>query len=383
MKQIICLSTTNWHPLPTRKQQVMSRLKDARILYFEPPVTYAAPLKDPAARERLTAHKADGEHITDAITVYAMPPVLPLYNRNRTINKLNQRKLGAFVKRIAEKHGFVDPVLWVYSPAYADIVPYIPHSSLVYDCVDRHSAYQGLIDVQVVDGMEADLAKQAQTVFATAKGLYETLKTYNDKTYLVPNGANFDLFHKAADDKLPFPDALFNVKPPVLGFVGALQECIDYQLVAYAAKQKPEWTFLFLGKALPNADLSILRGIPNVHFLGLIPHKQLPNYMARFDVCLNLFRAGALSQDVSPLKFYEYLATGKPIVSTPQPLQVLDYADSIYIAATEQEFVDCCQRAITEHNKYTTRQRIEYGRAASWDARVLEMERILAENGMW
>lgn len=383
MKQVICLSTSNWYPIPTRKQQVMSRLKNARVLYFEPPVTYLAPWKDPQARERLTAFKGDGEHITDNLTVYAMPPVLPLYNKKRFINKMNQRKLGHFVRSICEKHGFEKPLLWVYSPSYADIVKYIPHGGLVYDCVDRHSAYKGLIDPAVVDAMEAELAKQANVVFATAKGLHDTLKNVNEHSYFIPNGASFELFNKVAtENDLPFPDKLFNIKSPIFGFVGALQECIDYSLIEYAAKQRPDWSFVFLGKKLPQADISQIEGLPNVHLLGLVPHKQLPDYIARFSVCLNLFRPGDLSRDVSPLKFYEYLATGKPIVSTPQPLQVLDYADAIFVAETPREFVAACQKALDESNRWSVTQRIAYGRAASWDSRVLEMERILAENNL-
>ena len=382
MKQIVCLSTSNWHPTPTRKQQVMSRLKDAEILYFEPPVTWLAPLKDPGARGRLRAGKT-GERVKDGLTVYATPPVLPFYNKLRWVNALNMRRQARFVKKIMAAHGFENPLLWAYSPTAADIAGRIPHSGLVYDCVDRHSAYKGLITPAVVDGMEADLARAAGTVFATAKGLADTLKAYNERTFLIPNGANFELFNRASGD-LPAPAAFDGVSGPVFGFVGALQECVDYSMVRHAALEEPGWTFVFAGSQIPGADLSPLVGLPNVRLLGLVPHDELPPYVAQFDVCLNLFKTGKLAQDVSPLKFYEYLAAGKPIVSTPQPLQVLDYADSVYIAATGPEFTACCRRALDEARNperpdaaAARRRRVEYGRAASWDARVAEIERLI------
>ena len=384
MRQIICISTANWHPFPTRKQQVMGRITGGRILYFDPPVTYAAPLKDPGTKPRLKAYRDEGEALGKWLTIFAAPPVLPMYNKYRWVNKINQRKLAGYIRKKMEDYGFQKPILWTYTPTSADILDRIPHSAVVYDCVDRHAAYQGLIDPAVVNRMEEDLAKRADVVFATAQGLYDTLKNYNEQTFLVPNGANFEAFHKAAGDvELPFPDELFNVKNPILGFVGMLQECIDYRLVAHAAEVHPDWTFVFIGEPLPGVDISMLQNRKNVRLLGFKPHRDLPRYLARFDVCLNLFRAGDLSRDVSPLKFYEYLATGKPIVSTPQPEQVLGYTDVVYLAGTPEEFVGACQRAITERDAWKKRQRIEFGRAASWDARVADMENILKARGVF
>jgi hypothetical protein len=111
-------------------------------------------------------------------------------------------------------------------------------------------------------------------------------------------------------------------------------------------------------------------------------YDDLPAYIQNFDVCLNVFRDGNLSKDVSPLKFYEYLATGKPVVSTPQPEQVLGYSDSVYIAYGESDFIAKCETAMSEPDDEKTNLRITYARACSWDARVREMEEILAGNGV-
>ncbi|MBR2080956.1 MAG: hypothetical protein IJ980_04915, partial [Oscillospiraceae bacterium] len=92
MKQIVCLATSPWYPIPTRKQQVMSRLPDAEILYFDPAVSYLAPLKDKSAKEKIRAYREKGVKPQENITVYTLPPVLPFFNRFRFINKLNQRR---------------------------------------------------------------------------------------------------------------------------------------------------------------------------------------------------------------------------------------------------------------------------------------------------
>ena len=146
MKQIVCLATSPWHPIPTRKQQVMGRLQDFEILYFDPSISYLAPLKDPAAKEKLQAYKGPEEVVQPGLTVCALPPVLPFFNKYRFINRLNQRRMARFVRKKMKAHGFEKPILWVYSPVCADLVDHVPHSALVYDCVDRHSAYGGLMN---------------------------------------------------------------------------------------------------------------------------------------------------------------------------------------------------------------------------------------------
>ena len=372
MNQIVCVSTSPWHPIPTRKQQVMRRLEDAEVLYFDPPVTWLAPLKDRSAREKLRAWKKPGERVTEHVTAYATPPVLPFFNRFRFINRLNQRRLARFIRKKIKKHGFSEPVLWCYSPSSADLAPHVPHRALVYDCVDRHSAYGGLMKPELVDRMEADLAAQADQVFATAQALAERLKQYNETAVCIPNGANYELFARAQKAR-PCPEELRDLPRPILGFVGALQPCIEYSYLVAAAQAHPQWSFVLIGGEKPGADLAALRLLPNVHFLGLRPHDQLPDYIAQFSLCLNLFAENALSRDVSPLKFYEYLATGKPIVSTPQPQQVLQFADAIEIAGTAAAFVRACERAVEDTDSVRREKRIEYGKKSAWDARVAEI----------
>ncbi len=382
MKKIVCISTSPWYPIPTRKQQVMRRLQDAEILYFDPPVSYLAPLKDPAAREKLRAYRAPGQAVQEHITVYALPPVLPFFNRFRLINRLNQRRLARFIRKKMAAHGFgADTLLWCYSPSSADLAPLLPHSALVYDCVDRHSAYGGQMNPAVVDRMEEDLARQADQVFATADALAERLRAFNESAVCIPNGAEYELFAQAQQPQ-PCPEELQALPRPMLGFVGALQPCIEYAYLSAAAQAHPEWSIVLIGGEKPGADLALLKTLPNVHFLGLKPHNELPKYMAQFSLCLNLFDSGPLSRDVSPLKFYEYLATGKPVVSTPQPQQVLQFRDAIFVAGSEQEFVRACEQALEDRDPARAARRAEYGRQSSWDARVAQLTEVLHQRGI-
>jgi glycosyltransferase involved in cell wall biosynthesis len=130
-------------------------------------------------------------------------------------------------------------------------------------------------------------------------------------------------------------------------------------------------------------DLTSLEKYSNIKFVGLVPQNELPEHIRNFDVCLNVFREGRLSKDVSPLKFYEYLATGKPIASTKEPLQVMDYADVVYIGETIEDFVVKCGEALMESDPLKKKKRMEYGKACSWDERVKQMERTLRDKGIF
>lgn len=384
---IVCLSTTNYHPLPTRKQNVMTRLRNSDVLYFDPPVTLLAPLKDRKTLPYLSRCKQPGEQVQghENITVYALPPVLPFFNKYRSINRVNQKRQAAFVRQIMQKHGFGgETVLWCYSPTACDILPHLPHRALVYDCVDRHSAYKGQITPAVVDQMERNLAASADQVFATAVGLWETLTKVNSTALMIPNGAAYEIFSRVYTeaDTLSCPAEMRELKHPVFGFVGMLQECIDYRKLMALAERRPDATVFLIGRALPGVDLSPLQRYPNIVIHGLVPQQELPAYLAQFDVCLNVFREGALSRDVSPLKFYEYLATGKPVVSTREPLQVEDFSDVVYIARDESDFLTLCDKAALERDADKTAARLEYGRQCSWTERVRQMENVLYRKGV-
>ena len=382
MNKIVCLSTSNWYPFPTRKQHVMQRLSNAEVLYFDPPVTYLAPVKDKKTFGRLFRWMKKPVQPKPNITVYACPPVLPFYNKVRFLNKLNQKKIARFVRRRMKRHGFTNPVLWCYSPMSADAVGKIPHKALVYDCVDRHSAYKGLINEKTVNEMERKLASGADQVIATAIGLYDTLESYNPHTVMLPNGVNFEHFNAAAVEDLPVPEDMKDLPRPIIGFSGMLQECIDYDAIEAVAKRHPDWSVALVGGPMPGVNLDYLHDYPNIHFLGMKPYAQMPAYLRAFDVCMNAFRAGRLSKDVSPLKFFEYMASGRPIVSTPQPEQVLGYTDAVYITHSPQDFVDKCELALREPDVTKTKLRITYAKSCSWEARVREMEELLTTRGI-
>ena len=201
----------------------------------------------------------------------------------------------------------------------------------------------------------------------------EGLRVFEKPVRPLPDGVDFDVYFGASERNLPFPDDLFCVKNPIIGHLGPVDADVNLQTVEMAAAAHPEWAFVFVGPV--RTDISVWEGIPNIHLLGEKPPGHLPAYISRFDVCINT----AKTESASPQKLYVYLAAGKPIVSAPHPAQALDYTEAVYLAGTPEEFILCCKKAIGERDAWKVRRRVEYGRAASWDARAAELERMIKE----
>jgi glycosyltransferase involved in cell wall biosynthesis len=274
-------------------------------------------------------------------------------------------RLSNYVNRTLRTKGFGQPVLWVTSPEYSEPAKRVERSALIYD------ASEG-----VPPPGDKTLAGMADVILVSTAAQEARVKPYGKPTLLLPNGVPFELFHR--EENLPFPDDLFNVRNPIIGHLGALDRDVDLRYIEASAKAQPDWSFVFVGP-VTDADVTPLEGLRNVFLLGHKPHKTLPVYVSRFDVCVNIAR----NIDASPMKLYSYLATGKPVVSTPHPAQTLDYTEVLTIAATHGEFIAGIRKALRERDAWRVRRRIEYGRAASWDARIANLERTMKELGIF
>lgn len=372
-KEVVCISSTNWYPIPTRKQQVMSRLPDDyEILYVEPPITVISPLKDSSMAFKLTAFLKGAIPVKDNIKVYSPPPILPFGNIYGWLNKINQWWLSLFIKRQLQKNNMTKPLVWTYMPNSLDLVKTLPQEGLIYDCVDEHSEYQGFINKEQMLHMERQLIEACDLFFVTAQGLYETKSKYNPNTYLIPNGANFQLFNKADQEDTPVAAEIASLPSPIIGFIGVIQEWIDLKLIEKVAKDNRDGSVVLIGPVGAGIDVSSLQALPNVHLLGKKKPAELPNYIKAFDVCLNPFRQSALTKNVSPLKFYEYLATGKPIVTVDMPA-IHQFADCVLIAKDDDDFLQKVKQAVAEDSRELKEKRIARGRESSWENKVAEM----------
>jgi len=353
-QDIICVSTVDWEPLWTRKQQIMSRLPASnRILYIEPPQSFIAHLKDPGLRDTVSHCGQPAQRLQDNLWRYKPRRVIPFASRYPGINPLNQRRLAAEIQAQADLIGMKNPIIWTYNHTSCDLFAQLRHQLLIYDCVDEHGAYAGF-NAGLVRGMEKRLVEAADVTFCTARGLYEVRQAWAREIWLSPNAADVEHFSRADTAEIVVAPELRELPHPVLGFIGALKEWIDLDLFAAAATAFPEGSVVIVGPVGAGLDVSELKKYPNLHFLGRKSKDDLPSYLAGMDVCLNPFRQDELTASVSPLKFYEYLASGRPVASVPMP-ELAEFDDIVEFGAGPQGFVQAIRRALEDSSRKNKR----------------------------
>lgn len=362
MKEIICLSNEAWSATPGRTQQLVTRLRDTKILYFAP----AASMRDPSW------HKP-GRKVRPNVTAFTLPPVLIQDERFSSMFHLFQQRLGRFIQERSDRHRFRSPLLWTCSPAHVHLLDQLDYSGLVYDC-DREWDELPL-------PWEGTLAHAADVVFAASPELQERLSPCSANIALLPNGVNFPLFSKdsGAQRRDPFP----GLSGPVLGWAGTIHADLDLSPLIYAAQARPDWNFLLLGRrSSDNPWLRRLSRLPNVILQDPCPLLEVPEYLERCGVLLNFLRTGQPYSDVIPGRLYEYLSTGKPIVSMLWPDQVERFPDVIYGADSPEELVRLCAQALEEDRGWVCARRRDYGAHAAWSVRSGEVQRILETAGL-
>lgn len=376
-QDIICIAGVDFEPLWARTQQLVWRFPASnRIVYIETPLSIMSPIKDPTLWYKWRLWRQGIRKCKDNLYLFSPPLLLPFANRFRWINRINQRIMAGVLRRVAAQLGFRDPLLLTYLPNTVDMLDYLPTKLVVYDCVDEHSAFQGF-NPAVVSQMEQELLQRSDLVLATAQPLYEDKAPYAKNIHLVRNAADVEHFNQARQEALPLPGDVRGIKGTVLGFIGRIKEWIDLELIREVAMARPDWNIVMVGPVELDADISLLREMRNVWFIGQRSKEELPGYLKKFDVCLNPFRAGALSRAVNPLKLYEYLASGKPVVSTPMPEMDL-LAGMVEIGDGKEGFVAAIERALND-NEDKRRSRLEFAREQSWENRVDQMGDLISQ----
>lgn len=316
-RDIICLSTHYWHDFWFRKQHFMSRLVRLghRVLYVQPSFSMARHSDLPhLARNRWFQGLV--ERVDDNLYLFSPPRMLPKPG-NPFSSRVNYRWFAGLVNREARKLGFNKAILWVYRPDYACALKRIRHSQLVFDLADDLAAYnQGSCQYDYISGCIEKLAARADMMVVTSPTLLEKYHAKTRQCVLVPNGFDETLFD---GNFKPVPKDLQSIPGPVIGFVGVLFGFLDYDLLYEAASTMSEASFVFVGPVEKSGNHGVqrLQTLRNTYFLGRKPREQIPAYINNFDICINPFKVDDVSRAVSPLKVYEYLACGKPVLSTP------------------------------------------------------------------
>lgn len=375
---MIGITAGEWEGIHHRPHHMMKRAaKDGwDVLFIESPMTYLSPLKD---KEKLKHWRNSSKGIRKmekGLNILTLPPFLPFGNKNRKINKINQKKLMACITQFIEKGQYDAIDIYTFLPQTVDLLPLIDYDRLIYDCVDDHVSFSGIINKELVLAMEKELSEEADVTFYTAKQLQKEKQEWAKRSLLVPNGAEYEHFavaEKISKDEGNIPQDIVEYIHPgktVIGFVGGIGDWVDLQLMYEAAKLREDLLFLIIGPVDTNVDEEILRQ-KNVVFLGSRPYSELPYYIAFFDACMISFKLNELTKSVNPIKLYEYLSTGKPILSTPIP-EVVVYKDHVEIVENPQELlsrIDMLQNLDETTRMAHAKARQAIGKNNSWDAR--------------
>ncbi|EQM70303.1 glycosyltransferase [Pseudomonas tohonis] len=230
-----------------------------------------------------------------------------------------------------------------------------------YDCMDDWEDFPA-IGAPLLD-QERALVAQADLLSVTASVLQEKWQGENDNCLLLRNGVDFEFFERHCVPN----DLLESLERPVIGFYGAIAEWLDLPLLAQIADARPDWNFVLIGDIFVD-DLAGLDSKHNVHLLGRKPYGQMPLYLYRFDVCLIPFRLYNVTHAVDPVKFYEFISAGKPVVSVPLD-EMRHYERFVYFADDAASFIEKIQLALDETDLRHPQERVALARENDWRQR--------------
>lgn len=374
-RNIVCVAS-NWFEHPTGKHHVMRALAAHNHVVW---VNYHASRRPQLNRgdarmvfRRLGAAWAGARRVQPTIDVLS-PLVLPVPESRvaRAINvRLIVRQIRRALRRLPER-----PIqLWLFTPDAPELIRPLAPEKVVYCCVDDFAAFSGY-NPGLIAKLEQMTFAAADAVLTTSAPLQEHCRRYHSNAHLVPHGVDFE--HFAATEGLSpdrIPNDLRGIRPPVFGYFGLISDYVDLELIAAAARRRPEWSFVLIGSV--RSPVNALNGLPNVHLLGGKPYEDLPRYCRGFDVGLIPFRMNRLTHAVNPIKLREYLAAGLPVVASPMP-EVLRYAPAVRTAETLDEFLAACAAALGTARGGGARSRRELVRGESWQARVDQVSQII------
>jgi glycosyltransferase involved in cell wall biosynthesis len=355
---VICLSHLRWNFVFQRPQHLLTRCaREHRVFFVEEPVF--EPDEPPSLRVEAS------DRVT--IVVPRLPEGLPPEHCVRAQRML----LDEFMRA----EDIRDYVLWYYTPMALGFTRHLSPGAVIYDCMDELSAFQGA--PAALREHEAELMRRASLVLTGGRSLYEAKRHLHHNIHAMPSSVDVAHFMRARSLAGDPPDQAV-IPHPRLGFFGVLDERLDIDLVDGLAAARPDWQIVMIGPVV-KIDPACLPRRPNIHYLGAKSYNDLPRYLAGWDVALLPFARNEATRFISPTKTPEYLAAGKPVVSTSIRDVVRPYGEQglARIADDVPSFVDACAAAMAErpHERITAAD--AFLRQTSWDGTWTRVRALL------
>lgn len=298
-------------------------------------------------------------------------------------------QISCFLLWIALKYLRVDkPIFIIYQPhnlAFAKKLSSMFGKSLVcYDLTDDWSEFINTIEWGKQEFIELEnlVIKQADAIFTVSEKLFQKAKSINSNTYYLPNATSYKNFNRVTQN-IEIAPQISQIREPRIGYVGKITPWrIDFELIRYVAKSKPDWSIIMIGPIHPEAKdlVNDLRKSENIFILGSKNYYSLPEYMKGFDCCIIPHLIDPLTESMDPIKLYDYMATGKPVVATALT-EAKKFKDIIKIGNSYDEFLSFLDDSIKQKpSEETIGRQLETAQENSWEERTGQLIRILEEN---
>lgn len=361
----IALVSHDWNDQWLGRAQILSRIaKQFHVVWCGPPHEWRA------IPSRARSGPSVQEPVADLpmLHTYRPEPWLPRLYRPRTLAlRLFQQRLEN-ARAILERHGCTHIVLSIWNPQYSNVLPLVKHDMSMYHINDEYSFAPVQ---QPISAEERVLMTSVDEVFIHSPAVMARKGALCSSATLTPNGVDFDAFASSR----PIPDDLAAIPSPRIGYSGFLKTQLDWELLYATAQQNPQWSFVFVGKALEQPglaeSLARLDSLKNVHFLGGKPSRELSAYPQHFDVCMLPYCVDDYTKYIDPLKLSEYMASGRPAVGTPI-LPLREVSDLVALATSPMEWRQAISASLlpAANAPEERAKRQSWAKTRTWDALV-------------
>ena len=381
MPDILFVSLEDWDQIWRRNQFLCDALSRR---YPEHKILFVGRARDFSNRVRRRAWRGDGQPTTWTVpglpNVTVTRPLKLLPNTLALGRRFNDWLARRQILSLARGLGLTAPLLWLNDHAAVSMVGRMGECATIYDVTDDWTEFPGSArERATVSAQDAQLCRVADATIVCSQRLFDRKRSLTESLHLIPNGVHAEHYARVLDGVGPLPAAAARWKRPVLGYVGSVHSSrVDLALLEAVAKRWAPGTIALVGPDfLQPADVARLDRLGNVIRVSAVPYAEVPDYMRAFDVSIVPHLVTPFTESLNPIKLWEYLAAGKPIVST-DVAGFRDYPQHVAVARSGEEFAHLSLEALSEENERREARRIE-ARAHSWDARVDQVVGVIGE----
>jgi teichuronic acid biosynthesis glycosyltransferase TuaH len=353
--------------------------KQNRVLYVNPPMDHNTRInqkQNPLVTKRLEIMDSGNNLLQVSPNMWNLYPKRMIRSINwlpatpvfRQLNRWNNKRFARDIREAVQKLGFRDFILFNDSDMFRSyhLAELLQPSVSVYYSRDNLMVHKYWYKHGHI--LEPELIKKSDLVVANSEHLANIARQHNPHSYNVGQGCDLSVFDP--NGSFNVPEDIKSIKRPVIGYIGAvLSHRLDIDMLMELCKKKPDWSFVFVGKPDETFSNSSIKELPNVHFLGQKEEKQLPDYLAQFDVAMNPQSINEYTMGNYPRKVDEYLAMGKPVVAT-ETVTMNIFKDVTYLGKTATDYIGLIEKALKENSPVLAQQRIKLAATHTWENSV-------------